>query len=187
MDLSKCFDTLDHEIVISQFKQRVTDSSVLGLLRLFLESGVMVGATLQATEVGSPQGGVISPLICNVYLDRFDQYMKQRGHRIVRYADDILILSRSESAAINAQKVATSYLECELKLKVNKTKTHRTTSDGGVNFLGVEIFTEYTRIQTKKLQAFKAKVKSLTGRNVGWNLQEVIKQINPLLRGFAVG
>ncbi len=88
MDLSKCFDTLDHDLIITSFRKRITDGSILELLGKFLKSGVMIGDEWQASEVGSPQGGVISPLIANVYLDAFDQFMKGRGHRIVRYADD---------------------------------------------------------------------------------------------------
>ena len=102
MDLSKCFDTLNHDLIIRQFRQRITDGSVLSLLRQFLESGVMVGYHLEETELGSPQGGVISPLIANVYLDAFDQFMKARGHRIVRYADDILIRCGPRAGAAQA-------------------------------------------------------------------------------------
>lgn len=184
MDLSKCFDTLNHDHIIRQFREKVSDSSILTLLRQFLESGVMVGEEYESTTTGSPQGGVISPLIANVYLDRFDQFMKQRGHRIVRYADDILILCCSESAARNALAVAQGYLEGELKLTVNQTKTHITHSDQGVKYLGVEIFTAYTRIQEKKVQALKAKVKGITRRNTGKNLVGVISELNPVLRGF---
>lgn len=79
MDLSKCFDTLDHDLIIRQFRRKVTDGSVLGLLRQLLNSGVMVGHQYEATPQGSLQGGVISPLIANVYLDAFDQHMKRRG------------------------------------------------------------------------------------------------------------
>lgn len=184
MDLSKCFDTLDHDLIIKQFRSQVTDGSVLDLLRQFLESGVMIGEAYEATERGSPQGGVISPLVANVYLDRFDQFMKQRGHRIVRYADDILVLCASESAARNALEVAKGYLEGDLKLKVNAEKTHIAHSDAGVKFLGVEIHTHYTRIQEKKLRALKARVKQLTRRNQGQNLAGVIRELNPVLRGF---
>jgi len=88
MDLSRCFDTLNHDLIIRQFREKVTDSSILNLLRSFLESGVMVGDEYEHSFVGSPQGGVISPLIANVYLDQFDQHMKSRRRRIVRYADD---------------------------------------------------------------------------------------------------
>lgn len=184
MDLSKCFDTLNHDLIMTQFRERISDSSILSLLRQFLESGVMIGGIHQETVVGSPQGGVISPLISNVYLNQFDQHMKARGHRIVRYADDILILCASESAAQNALSVATRYLEYDLKLKVNRDKTHLAHSSEGVAFLGVEIFTNYTRIQKKKVVAFKQKVKGITRRNQGRNLTAIIRELNPVLRGF---
>lgn len=79
LDLSKCFDTLDHDIIIQSFRQRVADGSILNLIRLFLQSGVMEGGVIQSSEEGSPQGGVISPLIANVYLDAFDRHMSDRA------------------------------------------------------------------------------------------------------------
>ena len=105
---------------------------------MFLESGVMIDGDWEATEIGSPQGGVILPLISNVYLDAFDQEMKRRGHRIVRYADDILILCRSRSATEHAREIATDILEGLLRLTVNEEKTHLVHASGGVKFLGVE-------------------------------------------------
>jgi len=185
MDLSRCFDTLDHGLIISSFGKRIKDGSILGLLERFLKSGVMVGGEWQASEVGSPQGGVISPLIANVYLDSFDQFMKGRGHRIIRYADDILILCQSKKAATNALTVASSYLEGDLLLTVNREKTHITHSWKGVKFLGVSIHSTFTRIQKGKIKSFKAKVKAITRRNVPVNLDEVIDDLNPFLRGFA--
>lgn len=184
MDLSKCFDTLNHDLILAQFQKRISDGSILSLLRQFLKSGVMIEGIHHETDVGSPQGGVISPLIANVYLDQFDQHMKARGHRIVRYADDILILCPSQSAALNAQAVATRYLEDELKLRVNRDKTHLAHSREGVAFLGVEMFTHHTRIQPKKVAVFKAKVKGMTRRNQGRNLTAVMRELNPVLRGF---
>lgn len=185
MDLSKCFDSLNHDLIIRQFRQRVTDGSVLSLLRQFLESGVMIGHHLEETELGSPQGGVISPLIANVYLDAFDQFMKQRGHRIVRYADDILVLCGSKAGSENALRVSRRYLEDELKLTVNAGKTHIAHSDEGVKFLGVVIHTDYTRIQDKKVQKLKQKLKALTKRNRGIGVADIIRELNPVLRGFA--
>ena len=129
----------------------MANGSVLNLIQMFLESGVMIGSQLEPTELGSPQGGVISPLISNVYLDAFDQEMKRRNHRIVRYADDILILCGSKAAAENALQVAAQILEQGQKLTVNQSKTHIAHSDNGVKFLGVEIRSSYTRIQDKKL------------------------------------
>jgi len=185
MDLSKCFDTLNHDLIIRQFRQRITDGSVLSLLRQFLESGVMVGHHLEETELGSPQGGVISPLIANIYLDAVDQFMKARGHRIVRYADDILILCGSRAGSENALRVAQHYLEDELKLTVNTSKTHIAHSDEGVRFVGMVIHTKYTRIQEKKVERLKQKLKALTKRNRGVGLAAIIRELNPVLRGFA--
>ncbi|MCG5531704.1 group II intron reverse transcriptase/maturase [Halorhodospira halochloris] len=185
MDLSRCFDTLNHDLIIRQFRQRITDGSVLSLLRQFLESGVMVGHHIEETPLGSPQGGVISPLIANVYLDAFDQFMKGRGHRIVRYADDILILCASKAGAQNALRVARGFLEGELRLSVNTTKTHIVHSREGVRFLGVVIHTGYTRIQEKKVVNFKQKLKAMTRRNRNTGLAAIIRELNPVLRGFA--
>lgn len=185
MDLSKCFDRLDHELIITSVKRRVTDSSILQLIKQFLTSGIMENGSWQPSEIGSPQGGVISPLLANIYLDAFDQEMKKRNHRIVRYADDILILCNSKAGAENALTKATNILEKALKLTVNRNKTHIAHSSEGIKFLGVEIGSQFTRIQEKKLQGFKTKVKKLTRRNQGQNLTAVIKQLNPVVRGFA--
>jgi len=185
MDLSKCFDLLDHDLIIKSVRRRVTDGSILNLIKQFLSSGVMVGKQWEASEIGSPQGGVISPLLANIYLDAFDQEMKRRHHRIVRYADDILILCCSRTAADNALVKATQILEETLKLTVNRKKTHIAHSREGIKFLGVEIGSQYTRIQEKKLKGFKQRVKQLTKRNGGRNLMSVLKQLNPVIRGFA--
>ncbi|TKB12417.1 group II intron reverse transcriptase/maturase [Desulforhopalus sp. IMCC35007] len=186
MELSKCFDTLDHGLIIASFSKRVKDGSILDLLEKFLKSGVMVGDEWQASKIGSPQGGVISPLIANVYLDSFDQFMKGRGHRIVRYADDILILCQSKIAATNALAKASSYLEEDLLLTVNREKTHITHSWKGVKFLGVVIHSNYTQIQKGKIKSFKEKVKAMTRRTVPVNLDTIIDDLNPILRGFAL-
>jgi RNA-directed DNA polymerase len=184
MDLSKCFDTLDHELILKFVRKRITDGSILNLIKQFLNSGVMMGSTFENSDIGSPQGGVISPLLSNIYLDEFDQEMMRRQHRIVRYADDILIFCTSTSGAENALKVASQLLEVTLKLKVNERKTHIAHSDTGIKFLGVIIGSNYTRIQEKKLKNFKVKVKQLTKRNGAGNLATVLKRLNPVLRGF---
>jgi len=185
MDLSRCFDTLNHARILKSFRRKIADGSVLELLRMFLQSGVMVGEKWQASEEGSPQGGVISPLISNVYLDDFDQFMKGRGYRIVRFADDILILTRSKSAAHHALNVARNYLEGTLLLTVNEQKSHVVHSFMGVNYLGVTIHTSYTRIKREKVREFKDKVKRITRRNSPVNLKKVIADLNLVVRGFA--
>jgi group II intron reverse transcriptase/maturase len=185
MDLSKCFDTLDHDLIVEAVRERVADGSILELIRKFLACGVLTADGFESTLTGSPQGGVVSPLLANIYLDRFDQFMKSRGHRIVRYADDILIFKKSRSGAENASRVAEDYLEKRLKLRVNRKKTHLTNLGEGVAYLGVEIHRSYTRIQEKKLRGFKEKVKARTKRNSPVNLGKIIGDLNPLLRGFA--
>src|SRR5690554_28661 len=185
-------------VLSNRSSSRISTRRVTGIVRdavvttpsarrscLSAATGVMVGYHLEETELGSPQGGVISPLIANVYLDAFDQFMKARGHRIVRYADDILILCGSRAGAENALRVARRYLENELKLTVNTTKTHIAHSDEGVKFLGVVIHTKYTRIQDKKVVKLKQTLKALTKRNRGIGLAAIIRELNPVLRGFA--
>lgn len=185
MDLSRCFDTLNHDYILKSLGRKIADGSILNLLRMFLQSGVMIGERWQASEDGSPQGGVISPLIANIYLDDFDQFMKGRGYRIVRFADDILIFTRSKSAAQNALNVARNYLEGELLLTVNEQKSQVVHSSKGVKYLGVEIHTRYTRIKREKVREFKAKVRKITRRNSPVNLKKVIADLNPVVRGFA--
>lgn len=185
MDLSKCFDTLDHNLILQFLRKRVTDGSILKLIESFLKSGVVTEKGLERTEIGSPQGGVISPLLANIYLNEFDQFMKSRNYRIVRYADDILILCQSKRSACHALEVASEYLEKVLKLQVNREKTHVSHSTKGIKYLGVEILCSFTRIQDKKLKSFKQKVKKITRRSQGRNLRRLLKELNPVLRGFA--
>jgi len=185
MDLSRCFDTLNHKLILGGLRKRVATVTIRQGFLNCVQSGVMTGEGWKEVEEGSPQGGVISPLLANIYLDAFDQEMKSRGHRIVRYADDILILTRSKSAAENALKQASRYLEEELKLTVNPQKTEVVNSRDGVKFLGMVIHTGYTRIREKKVCGFKEKVRKITRRNSPVNLEKVIKDLNPVLRGFA--
>ena len=185
MDLSKCFDTLKHNFLMRQIRKRIADGSILNLISLFLKSGVMVGDELIETEEGSPQGGVISPLLANIYLDYFDQWTMSRGYRIVRYADDILIFASSRKGAERRLEASEKVLEDEMGLVINRKKTCITSLNEGVSYLGVEIYPAYTRIQDKKLRIFKAKVKAATRRSVPVNLDKIIKDLNPLIRGFA--
>lgn len=185
MDLSKCFDMLNHDLIVKSVRERITDGSIIKLIKMFLESGVMNQGDLEESVQGSPQGGVISPLLANIYLDAFDQEMKRRRYRIVRYADDIVIFSRSKKAAENALKVASKILEGDLKLKVNRKKTKILNAKEGIPYLGVVVSTGYISIQEKKVKRFKEAVKRITGRNVGRSFSEVVKRLNWLTRGFA--
>lgn len=184
MDLSKCFDTLDHELILKAVNRKISDGRVLRLIKSFLKSGVMDGE-LQKTEIGSPQGGVISPLLMNIYLDEFDQEMMKRGIRIVRYADDILIFARTKSQAGRYRYIAEKILEDKLKLTVNKKKTHLTNVDKGVPFLGFIIHRKYVAIHPKRIKRFKDKIRQLTPRNHGKNVEMMVKEINLVIRGWS--
>lgn len=184
MDLSKCFDTLDHEIIMEVVGERISDGKVLRLIESFLKSGVMKGENTFKTEIGSPQGGVISPLISNIYLNQFDQKMMAKGIRIVRYADDILIFARDKKSAGNYKAYAINVLEKELKLTVNQKKTKLTSVREGVEFLGFVILEKYLVINPKRLKRFKDKVRQMTKRGSGRNLESIIERLNPVIRGW---
>ena len=184
MDLSKCFDTLNHDIIMEAIAEHISDGKVLGLIKGFLEAGVMHSNNFFKTEVGSPQGGVISPLISNIYLNRFDQKMMAKGIRIVRYADDILIFAKDKETAGNYKAYATKVLEEELKLTVNQMKTKLTSVREGVSFLGFVIFSKWVCIDPKRIKRFKDKVRTVTRRNAGRKLEDVIRELNPVLRGW---
>lgn len=185
MDLSKCFDRLDHELILKGVARKVSDGSILKLVSKFLTAGVMKDGAWEETEIGSPQGGVISPLISNIYLDYFDQAMKNKNIRIVRYADDILIFGKTHKEVKQYKQIATEILEEELKLTVNKDKTHITSVHEGVAYLGFVIYPEHISINPKKIKSFKDKIRKLTPRNHGMNIEEMIRELNPVLRGWA--
>ena len=185
MDLSKCFDTLDHELILQSLNRKVSDGKLLNLISNILKSGVLNGAEFEATEIGSPQGGIISPLLMNIYMDSFDQYMKQQGIRMVRYADDILILARTRAQSGEYKAKAESYLENELKLTVNRKKTHLTNLDKGIKYLGFTITNFGVLIHPDKVKTFKDKVRKLTPRTKGKSIHYYIQQLNYLLRGYA--
>lgn len=184
MDLSRCFDTLSHELIIDSVGELISDGRVLDLIKKFLKAGVLTGNGFEETTEGASQGGVFSPLISNIYLNKFDQRMKGKGIRIVRYADDILIFARDKQTAGNYKTYATKILEEELKLKVNEKKTHLTNLSEGVAFLGFVIKGKYLLVQAKRLKKFKDTIRRITKRNAGRKLETVIKELNQVLRGW---
>jgi len=185
MDLSKCFDTLDHDLILKGVRAKVSDGSVMALIKSMLETGIMYKGNYESTQVGSPQGGVISPLLMNIYLDRFDHEMKSQGIRIVRYADDILIFAMTRSQAWQYGRIAIQYLEEELRLTVNVKKTHLTNIWEGIAYLGFIITKRGVRIHPKSVRKFKAKIRELSPRNSGKNVEHQIVQLSQVMRGFA--
>jgi len=186
MDLSKCFDTLDHELILSSVNEKVSDGKVLRLIDSFLKSGIVEKGKFEPTEKGSPQGGIISPLLTNIYLNKFDQQMKSLGIRIVRYADDILVFAATKSEAGRYRAIATRYLEDELKLTVNQEKTHLANLDRGIPYLGLVIHNHGVLASEKSIRKFKEKVRKLTPRNQGYKLDYYLTELNLLLKGYSM-
>ena len=124
LDLSKYFDTLNHEKLLNLLRREIDDERVIQLIKRFLKSGVMENGVVMPTEEGSPQGGPLSPMLANVYLNEFDHEYEKRGVPVIRYADDIVLLCRSQRAAERLLESSIRYLEGKLKLKVNREKSH---------------------------------------------------------------
>ncbi len=123
LDLSKYFDTLNHELLMNMLREDIKDKLLIELIKRYLKSGVMENGLLMRTEEGSPQGGNLSPLLANIYLNKFDKEFEGRGVKVVRYADDIVLLAKSKRASERLLETSTRYLEKKLKLKVNTEKS----------------------------------------------------------------
>ena len=123
IDLSKYFDTLNHELLMNMVREEVRDKRVTDLIKKYLKSGVFAEGLLVKTEEGSPQGGPLSPLLANIYLNKYDQEMTRRGVKVIRYADDIVILAKSKRAGERLLESSKRYLEEKLKLKLNTEKS----------------------------------------------------------------
>ena len=192
IDLSKYFDTLNHEMLMNALRRTIHDETVLVTIKRFLKSGVMVDGLVQDTERGSPQGGNLSPLLANVYLNRFDELLEERGHRFCRYADDIMILVRSERAAERVMSSSIDFLENTMKLKVNadKSKVAKATE---VKYLGFTINDYANRkgvriteiaIHKKSLVRFKDRVRIYLNEIGGWSVEHCMEVFNNYVRGW---
>ena len=123
LDIEKFFDTVNHDKLISILRENVNDSTTLHLIRAYLRAGVLDKGLVKSTTIGTPQGGPISVILSNIYLDKFDKELETRGLRFVRYADDCIIFTKSEMSANRVMKSVTSWLERKLFLNVSATKT----------------------------------------------------------------
>ncbi len=135
LDIEKFFDTVNHDKLISILREHVNERETLSLVRKFLKAGVMEKGKLEETEEGVPQGGPVSPILANIYLDKFDKELENRGLRFARYADDVIIITKSQMAAERIIRTTSSWLERKLFLKVSATKTKVVRPSKG-NFLG---------------------------------------------------
>lgn len=190
IDLSKYFDTLNHELLLNLLRKQIQDKRVINLIKKYLKSGVMENGVRRATEEGSPQGGPLSPLLANIYLNEFDQEMESRGVRVIRYADDIVVLAKSKRAAMRLLESSRTYLEQKLKLQMNmrKSKVVSAMAQKHFKFLGFALGKNgngvYIRVHRQSLVKAKKKLKKLTSRSQGKNARQVMENVKVYIRGW---
>lgn len=183
LDLSKFFDTVNHDLLMHKVAIRVRDKRVLRLLGKYLRTGVVVNGRLQHTPEGVPQGGPLSPLLANILLDGLDKELEKRGHKFVRYADDFLILVKSLRAGERVMESIQDFLERKLKLKVNQSKS-QVALPQEINFLGFTFPGGTIRWSDKAFQEFKRRVKLLTGRSWFVTMDLRLTELAQYLRGW---
>ena len=183
IDLAKFFDTVNHDVLMNLLKRTIADKRLLALIGRYLRAGVLVGEHVEASEVGTPQGGPISPLLANILLHQLDCELERRGHRFARYADDMVVLVKSERAAQRVMGSITRYLETTLKLKVNLAKS-KVAPMSECAFLGFTIKGKKIRWTDKALADFKHRVKELTGRSWGVSMEYRLRKLGQYLRGW---
>ena len=185
-DLKSYFETIPHERLMALVKTRVADGRVLALVESFLRAGVLEeNKGWQPTERGTPQGGVISPLLANLYLDPFDHQMGRAGWELVRYADDFVILCRSQAEAHAALGQVQAWMkEAGLTLHPEKTRIVNAQAPGGFDFLGYHFERGMKWPRHKSLMKLKERVRAKTTRKDGRSLKEIVTDVNRSLRGW---
>ena len=190
LDLSKYFDTLNHELLVNILRRDIKDERVIQMIKRYLRSGVMENGVVVETEEGSPQGGNLSPLLANIYLNEFDQEFNKRGVPCIRYADDIVLLAKSERASERLLESSTKFLEGTLKLKVNREKS-RTVSVFAIRnfkYLGFCFGRNgkgiYVRVHGKSWKKAKDKLRMLTSRSRCGSVVKIMERIKEYMRGW---
>ena len=189
LDIEKYFDTVNHDKLISILREKVNDKTTLHLIRSFLRAGVMENGLTSPTEIGVPQGGPLSPILSNIYLDKFDKELEERGLRFVRYADDCNIFVKSEMSANRVMKSVTSWLERKLFLKVSATKT-KVVRPTKSNFLGFTFWKDSIGWKCKPCKDRKeklyTKIKEILKRKVAAAepLSYIFTKVNQIVKGW---
>lgn len=188
MDLEKFFDTVNHSRLIRKLSTRIKDGRVISLITRMLKSGVSVDGKVQASEVGLMQGGPLSPLLANIYLDELDKELQKRGHRFARYADVLVILCRSKRAAQRTLTSVTRFLEGRMKLKVNDQKTTVSDITRGVKFLGHGFYKVkggvMPTVHSKSKERLKNALREILSRNRKKSIEAVKETLRKKLRGW---
>ena len=187
MDLSKFFDEVNHERLLSKLRVMIKDRRVIHLIDRYLRAGMLENGVVEQRSKGTPQGSPLSPLLSNIVLDELDKELERRGHRFVRYADDFQIYVGSKRSAERVMKSLTDFIEKRLKLKVNKEKS-AIDRPWKRSFLGYSFTNQKeTKLKVSKesIKRFRNKVKEQLRRGRGRNLERFVKEdLNPLLRGW---
>lgn len=188
IDLEKFFDNVCHDKLIAIIMKTIHDGELVSLIRKYLVSGVMENGIISPTKVGTPQGGNLSPLLSNIMLNELDKELEKRGLRFTRYADDCIIVVKSEKAANRVMETITRFIEKKLGLKVNITKS-KVARPSQIKYLGFGFYTTKTGIikpkpHLKSIQKFKRKLKQLTNRSWSISLKDRIIKLNQVIRGW---
>ena len=189
IDIEQFFDKVNHDKLIQILREQINDSTTLNLIRKYLRAGVMENGLEKATKTGVPQGGPLSVILSNIYLDKLDKELEQRGLRFTRYADDVLIFTKSEMAANRVMKSISNWLERKLFLRVNanKTKVVRPTRSKYLGFTFLKNGGEWkVKPTSEKKKALKEKVTECLKRNkaIARPLAVTIKRVNEIVRGW---
>ena len=190
VDLSKYFGTIGHDMLLNLLRQTIKDERVIKLIKKYLKSGIMENGVIVRTEKGTPQGGPLSPLLANIYLNEFDQEWAKRGVKHIRYADDIVILTKSKRAAEHQLESSKQYLEGKLKLTMNieKSKVVSVFAIKRFKFLGFCLGKNgkgiYIRAHKKSLAKAKQKLRAITKRNRGRNVRTIMAEITQYMKGW---
>jgi RNA-directed DNA polymerase len=185
-DIASYFDAIDHELLMDDVRQDVADGRVLGLIEAYLKDGVMEDGELREPESGTPQGGVISPLLANIYLHPVDVVLRQGGYQSVRYADDIVVLCRSREEAEQALDLLRAAMAAR-KLALHPTKTRIADAlDEGFDFLGYHFQGGRRWPRKKSVNKLRDAIRVHTRRANGRSLATIIARINPILRGWFI-
>jgi group II intron reverse transcriptase/maturase len=183
-DIQAFFDNLPHPVIMKVMAAEVADGNILRLVQKFLRSGVMENGVFKPTTVGTPQGGVISPLLANIVLNQLDWQLHERGYQFVRYADDFVVICQSQAQAEGALHCVQQVL-ASLGLQLSAEKTRISTFRQGYSFLGFVLSSYTRRMRPKSLQKFKDKVRMLTIRHHNFEAQVVLEKLNRVLQGTA--
>jgi RNA-directed DNA polymerase len=185
-DLQSYFDSIPHEALLARVKAHISDGRVLALIEAFLKQDILAGLTHWSPTAGTPQGAVISPLLANLYLHRLDQVLADKGYRLVRYADDFVVLCDSEAEAQAAKALIAVWTEANgLTLHPEKTHVGDCRQAGqGFEFLGYRFEAGRRWVKKQSLNRLKDRVRTATKRTRGQSLAYVIAEINPVLKGW---